>query len=103
MKKTLIALSILTVLLYSCKDEDVITQNNLASTQATQDHLFAEQVFNDVGRIVEGAFFANGINKSYPKYTIMDNDTSNIDTLIINFGPDDILFPSLGTQLEVEK
>ena len=103
MKKTLIALSILTVLLYSCKDEDVITQNNLASTQATQDHLFAEQVFNDVGRIVEGAFFANGINKSYPKYTIMDNDSSNIDTLIINFGPDDILFPSLGTQFRSGK
>ena len=52
MKKIGIALSILTVLLYSCKDEDVITQNDLASTQASRDNLIAEQIFNDAGRMV---------------------------------------------------
>ena len=91
MKKILTVLSILTVLLYSCKDEDIINTPELTSTQATQDHLFAEQTFNDVGRIVEGAFSANGINKSYPTYTIIDNDTLNSDTLIINFGPDNTI------------
>ena len=86
MKKTLIALSILTVLLYACKDEDVINNPDLRSTQATQDHLFAEQIFNDVGRTVEEGFIANGTNKSCASYNLMNNDTSDIDTLIINFG-----------------
>jgi hypothetical protein len=88
MKKTLLARGILTVLFYSCEkieDEE--------STQATRDHLFAEQIFNDVGRIVEGAFLAYGINKSYPKYTILDTESSNADTLVINFGAENFLFP----------
>jgi len=91
MKKILITLSILTVVLFGCKDEDVINNPDPASTQATQDHLFAEQTFNDVGRIVERAFLENGINKSYPKYTILDNDSSNTDTLIIDFGIDNTI------------
>ena len=84
MKNTFLALCSIAVLLYACKDEDV----GLVSTQATQDHLLAEQTFNDVGIIVKEAFFANGINKSYPKYTIMDINSSNADTLVINYGPD---------------
>ena len=59
MKKIGIALSILTVLLYACKDEDVITQNELTSTQAARDNLIAEQIFNDAGRMVEAGFDAN--------------------------------------------
>jgi hypothetical protein len=94
MKKPLLVLGIVTVLFYSCeKIEDI------ESTQATKDHLFAEQTFNDVGRIVEGAFLVNGINKSYPKYTILDTDSSNADTLVINFGPENILFPNPGGKL----
>ena len=103
MKKILIALSILTVLLYSCKDEDVIKSPELTSTQATQDHLFAEQVFNDVGYIVETAFSENVAKKSYPTYTIIDGDSSNIDILIINFGTDNILFPTNGGKLRKGK
>ena len=81
MKKTLLVLGILTVLFYSCeKIEDI------ESTQASQDHLFAEQTFNDVGRIVKEAFVVNGVNKSCATYTLMNNDASDIDTLIINFG-----------------
>ena len=49
MKKTIIALSILSVVFYACKEEDVITTPELISTQAAQDHLTAENVFNDVG------------------------------------------------------
>ncbi len=86
MKKVFLAFSALTVLLYSCKDEDVISNNDLASTQATQDHLFAEQTFNDVGRIVEEGFLSNGINKSCASYQLMNANTANADTLIINFG-----------------
>ena len=51
MKKTFLALSIFAILFHSCEKE-INT-----STQASQDHLLAEQVFNDVGRIVEGAFW----------------------------------------------
>ena len=86
MKKTFLALCSIAFLLYACKDEDVINNPDLTITQATQDHLFAEQTFSDIGRIVEEGFLASGANKSYPKYTIKDQDTSNPDTLIINYG-----------------
>jgi len=86
MKKTLYVLSLLAILLYACKDEDVINSPDHASTQATQDHLFAEQTFNDVGRIVEEGFLYSGINKSCASYQLMNVDTANADTLIINFG-----------------
>ena len=87
MKKTFLALCSIAVLLYACKDEDVINNPDLESTQATQDHLFAEQTFSDVGRIVKEGFLASGVNKSYPKYTLKNQDNSNPDTLIINYGP----------------
>jgi hypothetical protein len=86
MKKTLYALSFLSILLYACKDEDVINSPDSVSTQATKDHLFAEQTFNDVGRIVREGFVANGQNKACPNYTLMNVNPSDIDTLIINFG-----------------
>jgi len=86
MKKTLYVLSLLAILLYACKDEDVINTPDPASTQATQDHLFAEQTFNDVGRIVEEGFLSSGINKSCASYQLMNADTANADTLVINFG-----------------
>ena len=85
MKKTILAISILSIILYACKDEDVKNQNELTSTQCTQDHLTCEKIFNDVGRIVEAGFDANPYHKSGPTYTIMNSDTSNSDTLIVNF------------------
>ena len=94
MKKTLIALSILTVLLYSCKDEDVITQNDFSSTQASKDHLFAEQTFNDVGRIVKEGFLASGMNRSCVSYNLMNADSSDSDTLIISFNSEGCLHNS---------
>ena len=86
MKKTFLALSILTVLLYACKEEDVINTPELTSTQACQDNSTAENIFNDVGHIVEEGFQDNGQIKSCPNYNLMNVDTSNIDTLIIDFG-----------------
>jgi len=81
MKKTLIALSILTVLLFSCEKEILNT-----STQASQDHLFAENIFNDINRVVEDAFNNNGLSKSvWPKIDIMASDSSNADTLVIDY------------------
>ena len=86
MKKTILALSILSILLYACQDEDVINQNDLTSTQGTQDHLTAEQIFNDAGRMVENGFTDNGQNKGCASYSLLNADTTNIDTLIIDFG-----------------
>ena len=89
MKKTLLTLGILAILLYACKDEDVINSPDLVSTQATQDHLFAEQTFNDVGRIVEEGFQDNNQSKSCQSYILMNADTSDADTLVIDFGKGD--------------
>ena len=91
MKKTFLCLCSAIVLLYACKDEDVINNVDLISTQATQDHLFAEQTFNDVSLIVKEGFLENGVNKSCASYNLTNNNTSDIDTLTINFGPTNCL------------
>ena len=86
MKKTFLALCSIAVLFYACKDEDVINNPDLTSTQATQDHLIAEQIFSDVGRIVEKGFNKYPNHKSDPNYILMNFDPLNSDTLIIDFG-----------------
>ena len=86
MKKKILALCSIAILLYACKDEDMITQNDPSSTQATQDHLFSEQVFNDIGRIVKEGFLESGASKSCASYNLINNNSLDIDTLIINFG-----------------
>jgi hypothetical protein len=91
MKKTMLVLSILSIILYACKDEDVINQNDLTSTQGTQDHLTAEQIFNDAVRMVENGLTDNGQNKGCASYFLLNADTTNIDTLIIDFGSTDAL------------
>jgi hypothetical protein len=85
---TTIVLSILT--LSSCQEDNIIETGTVSS----QDYLFAENIFNDVGRIVEDAFIDNGESKSCPSYSIFNSDTSDTDTIILDFGdgiPDDCL------------
>ena len=92
MKKTILTLSILTILLYACKDEDIINTPEQISTQASQDHLFAENIFNDINRVVEDGFNDNGLSKSScANYKSMASDSSDADTLIIDFGEVDCL------------
>ena len=86
MKKIFLALSLLTILLYACQEKDVINPNDLESTQACQDHLIAENIFNDVGRIIEEGLQDNGQSKSCPNYLLMNVNTLDLDTLIIDFG-----------------
>ena len=81
MKKTFLALSILTIVLYACKDEDVINPPELTSTQASQDHLTAESIFDEIGRIVEEGLQANGKSQACHSYSLL-----NDNTLIIDFG-----------------
>ncbi|MEC7646060.1 MAG: hypothetical protein VX689_01085 [Bacteroidota bacterium] len=103
MKKAFCTLIIITVLLYACKEEDVINPPELNSTQSCQDNAIAENIFNDVGYIVEIGLQNNGQNKSCPSYNLMNADTStvdtvinnasyNIDTLIIDFGSTNCLY-----------
>ena len=86
MKKYFLILSMPAILLYSCKDEDVVNPNDLKSTQASKDHLDAEKIFNDIGRVVEDAFIDNGENKNCPNYTLKNSNSINPDTMIIDFG-----------------
>ena len=92
MKKTILTLSILTILLYACKDENIINTPEQTSTQASQDHLFAENTFNDINRVVEDGFNDNGLSKSScANYKSIASDSSDADTLIIDFGEVDCL------------
>ena len=87
MKKTFLTLSILAILFHSCEKEILNT-----STQASQDHLFAENIFNDINRVVEDGFNDNGLSKSScANYTSIASDSSDSDTLIIDFGEVDCL------------
>jgi hypothetical protein len=98
MKKILITLSILTVILYGCKDEGVVNNPDLVSTQATQDHLMAEKIFNDIGRVVEDGFMDNDENKNCPSYTLINTNTTDQDTMIIDYGngnPDCLSYSNL--------
>ena len=75
MKKTFLALSILSVLLYAC--EENVMDNE--STQASQDHLTAESIFDEIGRIVEEGLQANGKSQACPSYSLLNDDTLTID------------------------
>ncbi|MEE2700269.1 MAG: hypothetical protein VYD71_02770 [Bacteroidota bacterium] len=92
MRKTIFTLSIFCILLYACKDEDIVNTPNQTSTQASQDHLFAENIFNDINRVVEDGFNDNGLSKSScANYKSLGSDSSDADTLIIDFGAVDCL------------
>ena len=88
MKRFILTLSILIILVYSCKeDENIINSPEQTSTQASQDHLFAENIFNDINRVVEDGFNDNGLSKSScANYKSIASNSSDADTLIINFG-----------------
>ena len=80
----------LTLILSSCKEDKIIE----SETINTKDYLFAENIFNDIHLLIHNAFIGNGENKSCPTYNIINTDSSNTDTIIVNFGdgnPDDCL------------
>jgi hypothetical protein len=91
MNKFFLALISASILFYGCKNEDIISTPELTNTQSCQDNLIAESIFNDVGRIVEEGFLVNSQSKSCPGYNLINTDTLNIDTLIIDFGNTDCL------------
>lgn len=73
---------------YSCH-EDI---ERIESTQASQDHLYAEFIFNDLGLVVHESLNNNGVNKSCLTYNLSNLDNTNEDTLILDFGAENCLF-----------
>jgi len=85
MKKITIYISSILLSIFiisSCQEEEIIESGTNSSTQ----HLIAENIFNDVGRIVEDAFIDNGISKSCWNDSLINKDSSDLDTIIIDFG-----------------
>ncbi len=92
MNNNIYSFIIICVIFFACKDENVIINPELTSIQASQDHLLAEQIFNDIGMIIEQGYLENSQIKGCPEYSLINVDTTDIDTLIIDFGSENCLF-----------
>ena len=79
------------ILIFSCKDENTLENLNQRNLQASQDYLLIEKTIVDIEREIEHAFISTQTTKDLPNYIILNNDTSNQDTLIINFGDENFL------------
>ena len=86
MTRTFIIIILISIIFYSCKDEDIINNPDLISTQASQDNLFVENIFNDVIYIIKESMQNSSKSKSCPDYKLINSNTTDIDTLIIDFG-----------------
>ena len=91
----------------SCKDENVLRKSELVSTQACEDYLLIENILLDIDDNIEQAFRDNGISKGYPNYTLKNFNYSfpqdTLDTLIVDFGNSNILYPNPGGKLRKGK
>jgi len=74
-----------------CKDENLRENLDQRNIQASHDYLLIEKTIIDLEREIEHAFIATQTTKNLPYYTSLNNDTSNQDTLIINFGDENFL------------
>lgn len=85
MNKIILLFGAITIIFSSCEKKEY-------STQASNDHLLAEQIIYDAVSIIEEGFISSGINKSCASYQLTNSDSSNTDTLIINFGKINCLY-----------
>jgi len=79
------------ILIFSCKDENTLENLNQRNLQASQDYLLIEKTIVNIEREIEHAFISTQTTKDLPNYISLNNDTSNQDTLIINFGDENFL------------
>ena len=75
----------------SCKDENVIHSVNQQNLQSSHDYLLFEKTLFDIEREIEHALIANGTTKNLPMYISLNADSTDQDTLIINFGEENYL------------
>ena len=87
-----------TVDVYGCMNSQFANYNPLAncddgycSNQVPQDILFAESIFNDAGIIIEEGLTDNGQKIGCANYTLFNTNSSDIDTLIVDFGANNCL------------
>ena len=81
----------LIISLMSCKDENVIHSVNQQNLQSSHDYLLFEKTLFDIEREIEHALIATGTTKNLPMYISLNADSTDQDTLIINFGEENYL------------
>ena len=75
----------------SCKDENVIQSVNQQNLQSSHDYILFEKNLLDIEREIEHALIATGTTKNLPMYISLNTDSTDQDTLIINFGEENYL------------
>ena len=75
----------------SCKDENVIHSVNQQNLQSSHDYVLFEKTLFDIEREIEHALIATGTTKNLPLYISLNVDSTDQDTLIINFGEENYL------------
>ena len=87
MKNSILTLGILVTLLYACKEE--LVDDNI---QSSNDHLYAEAIFNDIANVVEKGLKEYGVNTTCVEYNLI-NDSANFNSILeINFGNTNCLY-----------
>ena len=84
-------LLIITSIMFSCQDDNLLENLDQNNLQACYDYALIEKTIVDIEREIEHAFISTQTTKNLPNYISLNNDTSNQDTLIINFGEDNFL------------
>ena len=84
-------LLIITSIMFSCQDNNLLENLDQNNLQACYDYALIEKTIVDIEREIEHAFISTQTTKNLPNYISLNNDTSNQDTLIINFGEDNFL------------
>lgn len=87
----ILIVSILIISFMSCKDENVIHSVNQQNLQSSHDYVLFEKTLFDIEREIEHALIATGTTKNLPLYISLNVDSTDQDTLIINFGEENYL------------
>ena len=91
LKNNILILIALIISFVSCKDENIIHSVNQQNLQSSHDYLLFEKTLFDIEREIEHALIASGTTKNLPMYISLNADSTDQDTLIINFGEENYL------------
>ena len=91
LKNNILIVIVLIISFVSCKDENVIHSVNQQNLQSSHDYLLFEKTLFDIEREIEHALIATGTTKNLPMYISLNADSTDQDTLIINFGEENYL------------
>ena len=91
LKNNILIVIALIISFVSCKDENVVHSVNQQNLQSSHDYLLFEKTLFDIEREIEHALIATGTTKNLPMYISLNADSTDQDTLIINFGEENYL------------